>query len=138
MTCATCAGRVEAALKRVSGITRAEVNLASEKASVEGIAGLSRPSDLVAAVRQAGYDAELLTGNRGRDRAIVAAHEWRLRRETRRIVAAVVLSAPLLLPMLGIMLPGWLQLLLATPVQFVIGWCWSRSARRPPTSTAFT
>ena len=122
MTCATCAGRVEAALKRAPGVTRAEVNLASEKASVEGIAGLLRPSDLVAAVWQAGYDADLLTGDRGRDRAIVAADERRLRRETWRIVAAVVLSTPLLLPMFGIMLPGWLQFLLATPVQFVIGW----------------
>ena len=122
MTCATCAGRVEAAIKGVLGVTRAEVNLANEKASVEGIAGLLRPSDLVAAVRQAGYDAELLTGDRERDRAIVAADERRLRRETWRIVAAAALSAPLLLPMFGIMLPGWVQFLLATPVQFVIGW----------------
>lgn len=122
MTCATCAGRIEAALKRVSGVAQAEVNLASEKASVEGIAGLLRPADLVAAVRQAGYDAELLTGDRDRARAIAAADERRLRRETWRIVAAVVLSAPLLLPMFRIMLPGWLQFLLATPVQFVIGW----------------
>lgn len=122
MTCATCAGRVEAALKRVAGVTRAEVNLATEKASVDGIAGLLRPSDLVAAVRQAGYEAELLTGGRERDRAIVAADERRSRRETWRIVAAVMLSAPLMLPMFGIMLPGWLQLLLATPVQFGIGW----------------
>jgi Cu+-exporting ATPase len=122
MTCATCAGRVEAALKRVPGVTRAEVNLASEKASVEGIAGVLRPSDLVAAVRQAGYQGELLTGDRERDQAIVAADEQRLRRETWRIVAAVVLSAPLLLPMFGMMLPAWLQFVFATPVQFVIGW----------------
>jgi Cu+-exporting ATPase len=121
MTCATCASRVEAALKRVPGVTRAEVNLASEKASVEGIVGVLRPADLIAAVRQAGYEAELLTGDRERDRAIVAADEQRLRRETWRIIAAVVLSAPLLLPMLGVMLPGWVQFLLATPVQFVIG-----------------
>lgn len=122
MSCATCAGRIEAALRGVSGVTRAEVNLASEKASVEGIAGLLRPSDLIAAVRQAGYGAELETGDRKRDRAIVAAEERRLRRETARIVAAALLSAPLLLPMFGIMLSGWLQFLLATPVQFVIGW----------------
>jgi Cu+-exporting ATPase len=122
MTCATCAGRVETALKRVASITRAEVNLATERASVEGIAGLLRPSDLVAAIREAGYGAELLTGDRERDRAIVAADEQRLRRETWRIIAAVVLSAPLLLPMFGVMLPGWVQFLLATPVQFVIGW----------------
>jgi Cu+-exporting ATPase len=121
MTCATCVGRVEAALKRVPGVTRAEVNLASEKASIDGITGVLRPSDLVAAVRQAGYEAELLTGDRERDQAIVAADERRLRRETWRIVAAVVLSAPLLFPMFGMMLPSWLQFVLATPVQFVIG-----------------
>jgi Cu+-exporting ATPase len=121
MTCATCAGRIEAALKGVSGVTKAEVNLASEKASVESIVGLLRPSDLIAAVHQAGYDPELLTADRERDRAIVAADERRLRRETWRIIAAVVLSAPLLLSMFGVTLPGWVQFLLATPVQFVIG-----------------
>ncbi|MFH1343405.1 MAG: heavy metal translocating P-type ATPase [Pseudomonadota bacterium] len=121
MTCATCAGRIEAAIKGVSGVTRAEANLAHEKASIEGVAGILRPADLVAAVRQAGYDAELLTGDRERDRAIVAADERRLRHETWRIVSAAALSAPLLLPMFGIMLPGWVQFLLATPVQFVIG-----------------
>ena len=122
MTCTTCAGRIEAALKGVPGVMRAEVNLASEKASVNGVAGLLRPSDLVAAVRQAGYEAELLTGDRERDQAIIAADDRRLRRETGRIVAAFVLSAPLLLPMFGIMLPGSVQLALATPVQFVVGW----------------
>ena len=121
MTCATCAGRVEKALLAVPGVTRAEVNLASEKASVEGVAGVLRPADLIAAVQRAGYGAELLTGDAERDRALVAADERRLRLETSRIIIAAALSAPLLLPMAGIMLPGWLELLLATPVQFIIG-----------------
>ena len=121
MTCATCAGRLEKALAAVAGVMRAEVNLASEKASVEGIAGVLRPADLVAAVQRAGYDAELLTGDLERDRQIEAAEERRLKHETWRIAAAVVLSAPLLLPMFDVTLPGWLQLALATPVQFVIG-----------------
>ncbi|HEY3778328.1 MAG TPA: heavy metal translocating P-type ATPase [Rhizomicrobium sp.] len=121
MTCATCAGRVERALSAVPGVTRAEVNLASENASVEGIAGILKPADLVAAAQRAGYGAELRTGDVERDRQLVAADERRLRRETWRIAAAVVLSAPLLLPMFGIAPPAWLQLALATPVQFVIG-----------------
>src|SRR5581483_10127502 len=77
MTCATCAGRVEKALSSVRGVIRAEVNLASEKASVEGIAGILRPADLIAAVQRAGYGAELLTGDAERDRQIVAADERR-------------------------------------------------------------
>ena len=44
-----------------------------------------------------------------------------MKSESRRLAAAVALSVPLLLPMLGVMLPGWLQLILATPVQFLIG-----------------
>ena len=46
MTCATCAGRVEQALSRVPGVDRAEVNLATEKAVVQGHAGLLRPAAL--------------------------------------------------------------------------------------------
>ena len=121
MTCATCAGRVEKALAGVPGVVRAAVDLASERASVEGLAGMLRAADLVAGARRAGYDAELLTGEAERDRQIVAAVERRLKNETWRVAAAVVLSAPLLLPMVGVMLPGWLQLALATPVQFIIG-----------------
>ena len=121
MTCATCAGRVEKALSAVAGVTRAEVNLATERASVEGMAGVLKPADLIAAVQRAGYDAELLTGDVERDKAMVVAEERRFRRQTWRIAAAVALSAPLLLPMFGVMLPAWLQLALATPVQFIIG-----------------
>jgi Cu+-exporting ATPase len=121
MTCATCAGRVEKALSAVSGVTRAEVNLASERASIEGIAGVLRPVDLIVAVEQAGYEAELLTGDVERDRQIAVAEERQLKRESWRVAAAVVLSAPLLLPMFGVMLPAWLQLTLATPVQFIVG-----------------
>ncbi|AGK57122.1 ATPase P [Hyphomicrobium denitrificans 1NES1] len=121
MTCATCSGRVENALLSVPGVTRAEVNLASEKASVEGIAGILKAADLIAAVERAGYGAELLTGDVERDKQIITTEERRFRRETWRIGAAIALSAPLLLPMFGIMQPAWLQLALATPVQFIIG-----------------
>jgi len=121
MTCATCAGRIEAALSGVPGVTRVDVNLASERATVESIVGILRPATLVSAVRAAGYDAEFITDDRERDRQLLAAADQRLEREKRRAIVAIVLSAPLLLPMFGALLPGWLALLLATPVQFVIG-----------------
>ena len=59
----------------------AEVNLATEKASVEGVAGVLRPADLIAAVSGAGYGAGLLTGAVERERQIAAAEEQRLRQE---------------------------------------------------------
>jgi Cu+-exporting ATPase len=119
MTCATCAGRVERALARVPGVRRAEVNLATETAMVEGLA--LRPSALLGAVQDAGYDAALLTGDAEQERTRAAADAARARRETWRVVASAVLTAPLLLPMAGVALPRWLALAFATPVQVVIG-----------------
>ncbi|HET8995433.1 MAG TPA: heavy metal translocating P-type ATPase [Acetobacteraceae bacterium] len=121
MTCATCAGRVEQALAQVAGVDGAEVNLATEKAVVRGHAGLLRPAALVEAVQDAGYEATLLTGHAEREQALAEAEQVRLRRLLWQVIAAAGLSLPLMLPMAGLMLPGWLQLLLATPVQFGIG-----------------
>lgn len=121
MSCATCAGRVEKALSDVPGVVRAEVNLASEKASIEGIAGVLRVSDIIGAVQKAGYTAELLTGDAKRDAEVALKEALRQRREFLRAVAALLLSAPLLLPMFGIHVSGWVQLLFASPVQFLIG-----------------
>jgi len=121
MTCATCALRVERALSAAPGVARAEVNLATHRASVEGIAGALRSADLVAAVRRAGYEAQLLRGDVDQDREIAATEARRMKAETRRLAASVLLSIPLLAPMVGVAVPGWLQLALATPVQFVIG-----------------
>ncbi|WP_233886282.1 heavy metal translocating P-type ATPase [Paraburkholderia flagellata] len=56
MTCASCAMRVEKALAKVPGVTRASVNLATEKATVEASRGVA-PAALIAAVEKAGYEA---------------------------------------------------------------------------------
>ena len=123
MTCASCVARVEKTLRAVPGVDEASVNLATEKANVRG-AGLD-PAAIVAAIDRAGYEALLLDPAR----AVAAAP----RDETARlpswwpVAAAALLSLPLVAPMLGQffgvewMLPGWLQLLLATPVQFWLG-----------------
>ncbi|MGR5066736.1 cation transporter, partial [Photobacterium sp. DNB22_13_2] len=54
MTCASCVGRVEKALKAVPGVTEAVVNLATERATVRGVASVQ---DLIAAVDKVGYEA---------------------------------------------------------------------------------
>jgi P-type Cu+ transporter len=121
MTCATCTGRVEHALATVPGVLHAEVNLATQRATVEGLGGLLRPAALIEAVQDAGYDATLLTGDAAQQRAAEQADATRLHRLLLQVLAAAALSLPLLLPMAGLELPGWLALLLATPVQFGIG-----------------
>ncbi|MBR8062108.1 copper-translocating P-type ATPase [Burkholderia ambifaria] len=145
MTCASCAGRVEKALAAVPGVARASVNLATERASVHG-AGALDAAALIAAVTTAGYRASLAaapdagTGAAAEVPAGDAAQapEARKRREAIRernlVIGSAVLSAPLIVPMLvapfGIdaMLPGWLQLVLASIVQFGFGARFYRAA----------
>ncbi len=64
MTCASCMGRVERALKAVPGVAEATVNLATERATVLGVA---RGETLIAAVEKAGYDARKIDPDTQRD-----------------------------------------------------------------------
>jgi Cu+-exporting ATPase len=120
MTCASCAGRIERALGKVPGVSNVSVNLASERARVELLDGTDLAA-LIAAVEQAGYSASLLSESARVD------PQAALRRERWAVIAALLLAAPLLVPMfaewagLHWMLPAWAQFALATPVQFVLG-----------------
>jgi len=146
MTCASCVGRVEKALANVPGVAHASVNLATERASVHGVAALD-PAALIAAVTAAGYRASPVAapvaGATGGAAATVPASatpsaDDRKRREAIRdrnlVIAAAVLSAPLMAPMFAApfgvdaMLPGWLQLVLASIVQFGFGARFYRAA----------
>ncbi|MGA4638275.1 heavy metal translocating P-type ATPase [Stutzerimonas stutzeri] len=121
MTCASCVGRVERALLKVPGVRSAAVNLASERAHVE-VLGTPDPAALIQAVGAAGYHATASS-----ERRPAADAERRLQRERWAVIAGLLLAAPLVLPMFGElfgqhwMLPAWIQFLLATPVQFVLG-----------------
>ncbi|MDY0745460.1 heavy metal translocating P-type ATPase [Paucibacter sp. R3-3] len=116
MTCAACAGRVEKALRKVPGVSEAAVNLATERASIEAPPGVA-VGTLIGAVEKAGYQASEPQAERLPPRL---PSGW-------PVLAGALLSAPLLLPMLAElfgrmwMLPGGLQWLLATPVQFWLG-----------------
>ncbi len=124
MTCASCAGRVEKALMKVPGVLSASVNLATERATVRALPSVPA-STLRAAVEKAGYSATDVLDARPQDRK-----RWP---EWWPVVLSAVLSIPLVTPMLlqlfGVhwMLDGWLQLALATPVQFWLGWRFYRA-----------
>ncbi len=117
MTCASCSSRVEKALAKVPGVVSAEVNLATERAEVR-FESPATTKALIAAVEAAGYTASKPSAS-GTSKASGASW-W-------PIAVAAALSLPLALPMLGMlfgrhwMLDGWLQLALATPVQFWLG-----------------
>jgi len=120
MTCASCVSRVERALLAVPGVLAATVNLATEQAHVSRVRGTAGAAELMAAVQKAGYAAHLLNADQPAAPPSVSRDGW-------KVALAALLSAPLVIPMLGDlfgrhwMLDGWLQWLLATPVQFWLG-----------------
>ena len=120
MTCASCVTRVEKALLKLPGVLEAGVNLATNTAHVRRLAGSADDATLLQAVQRAGYAAVLLGTGSLAPAAPNTDPGW-------RVAAAAVLSAPLVLPMLGDlfgqhwMLPALWQCLLATPVLVVFG-----------------
>jgi Cu+-exporting ATPase len=119
MTCSSCVARVEKALAKVPGVDGAVVNFATETANVQLSHGAD-PEALVAAVRKAGYGTRLPVPREAERSAGPRQSWWPL-------AISALLTVPLMVPMvaepfgLDWGLPGWIQLLLATPVQFVFG-----------------
>lgn len=119
MACASCVARVEKAMLKVPGVSAASVNLATEKASVETLGTVSFAT-LAAAIDKTGYAARPV------EYAETPAPTRRLP-EWWQVALASVLTLPLVLPMLlqlfdiQWMPDSWVQLALATPVQFWLG-----------------
>ena len=126
MTCASCSGRVERALRKVPGVQDAMVNLATESARIQFVLPdngdtAAMDATLRRAVRNAGYEPLTAAASAAREED---TSPWA---GFMPVAIGLVLSAPLVLPMLGDllgahwMLPAWAQFLLATPVQFILG-----------------
>ncbi len=133
MSCASCVGRVERALRTVPGVVAASVNLAAQSASVEYLPRIASVADLRAAVEGAGYSVPDVSP--GED---PVARQERVQREEERalrsrLFVGVVLGVPLLLFSHWELFAGHgglpfspfnaalLQFLLATPIQFYVG-----------------
>ncbi len=120
MTCASCSGRVERALKKVPGVQEAAVNLATETARIVYADSEQMQALLRRAVRDAGYEVR----TPAQVDALEDVSPWA---GFGPVAVGALLSAPLALPMIGDlfgqhwMLPAWMQFLLATPVQFILG-----------------
>jgi len=92
MTCASCVGRVDAALAAIAGVTSVSVNLAAETATVDYIEGIVSPADLVEASTAAGYPAEIAQSDISQTRAERKADEARVL--ARRTIVAAILTVP--------------------------------------------
>jgi Cu+-exporting ATPase len=138
MTCATCALRIEKGLKNVAGVSQASVNLATERATVEYDPGVIEDGRFERLIRDLGYDA-VIEASQDTDSGALSDStdkEKELRqREIRKLRLSFIVSAILSFPLLAAMFAGMfriealmflhnpvVQLALATPVQFVIGY----------------
>jgi Cu+-exporting ATPase len=125
MTCASCVARVEKALLKVPGVSAAMVNLATEKATVRAVSSVPVAA-LKAAIEKAGYEAAEVVAERPAAAGRGGPAWW-------PVAVSTALTLPLITPMLlqlfgiGWMVNGWVQLALATPVQFWLGWRFYRA-----------
>ncbi len=129
MTCAACANRIEKGLNKMPGVTNATVNFAMETARVEYSPSEISITDMQSKVQQLGYKANTKQENEKKG----DHREKEIRQQKRILLLSAILSLPLLWSMVGhfsfttwiympeILMNPWLQLILATPVQFYVG-----------------
>ncbi|WP_314884790.1 heavy metal translocating P-type ATPase [Psychrobacter immobilis] len=97
MTCASCVGRVEKALKKVEGVQQANVNLATERAWVQGNAQV-QSSDLIQAVKKAGYTAKQIEQSVSVQQDKKATEQQQLKRD---LMISLILAVPVFILEMG-------------------------------------
>ena len=130
MTCAACSTRIEKGLNKLEGVTKASVNLALETASVEYSPSQIAPQDITQRVEKLGYGAKLKSEEKEEEQSY---REKELSKQKGKFWFSFILSVPLLwamvshfsftsfIPLPQMLMNPWVQLALATPVQFVVG-----------------
>ena len=134
MSCAACSARIEKKLNKMVGVRLAAVNLATERAIVEFDPAVVKVADIITAVAAMGYEAKRIEDvSRDREKEQREREISHLKLE---LAAAAGLSSPLILAMMLSVLNldiaflhnAYFQLAVATPVQFVIGSRFYKSA----------
>lgn len=136
MTCAACSTRIERVLNRTEGVDSANVNLVTEKAAVDFNGNDIDINEIFEKVKNLGYEPI----------AIETAEETQKRKKKEldkqkyKFIVSLILSIPLIYTMVGhfsflsflplphFMVQPWFQFILATPVQFILGWQFYKGA----------
>jgi Cu+-exporting ATPase len=129
MTCANCSATIERNLKKMPGVVSANVNLATERATVEFIPTLTGYADFKRRIEEIGYGVVETTGLKAPEDAEADAREREVAHQRRLLWIGVALTVPIFLISMGMMLDlfmpppwiNWLLFALATPVQFYVG-----------------
>lgn len=131
MTCAGCSARLNKMLAALPGVISADVNFSIEQARIVLVSGMQTPAALREQIEALGFGAQLAQGSASGRRQQLLEREAQeaasARQAQTRVIVSALLTLPLLVGMLAMAglfpwhLPAWLELLLATPVQFWIG-----------------
>ncbi|MDS9472899.1 copper-translocating P-type ATPase [Sporosarcina pasteurii] len=129
MTCSACANRIEKRINRIDGVSNATLNFALEKLSVDYNSSQVSPQDMMTAIEKMGF--ELLPEKDAEDK--IDHKETEIKKQKHKFIISAILTFPLFWTMVAhfeflsfiympeILMNPWLQLILATPVQFIIG-----------------
>jgi Cu+-exporting ATPase len=136
MTCANCVATVERTLRKTEGVEQASVNYASERAHVRFDPAMVSIESVAAAVERAGYGVVLVDDAQDEsalEEAEAIARQGEIAEQRRKFLVGVAFAGPLFVLSMsrdfGLLGPwahapwvNWLMLVLATPVQFYVGW----------------
>ena len=129
MTCAACANRIEKRLNRMDGVQSAPVNFALETVSVAYNPAEVSMSDMEQVITKLGFTLKPKQQEQHTDHRQVE-----IKKQTRKFILSLILALPLLWTMVAhfsftrfiwvpdVLMNPWVQMALATPIQFIIGW----------------
>ncbi|MEK5069701.1 heavy metal translocating P-type ATPase [Sporosarcina sp. FSL K6-1508] len=129
MTCAACATKIEKRINKMDGVSNANVNFALETIAVEYDSKQVETAEMITAVKKMGY--ELIPKQDGKEK--MDHKEQEIKKQQRKFIFSLILTIPLLWTMVAhfeflsfiympaILMNPWVQLVLATPVQFIVG-----------------
>ena len=135
MSCASCVNKIEKKLLKTSGVLCAQVNLVTEKANIKFDDSLITQTEIIKQVHALGYQTSVTHAS--------SQKENELKKEKNIIIISALLTSPLVVPMilqplkLHFVLPYWQQLMFATPVQFIIGAKFYKSAFKAIKNASF-
>lgn len=126
MSCVSCVKNIENALLKIDGASNATVHFVSSKASVTFDPLKADAADFIQAVHDAGYNAELVKNDHLPHKHF--HHDKDINASFKRFLISALLTLPFFIQMLGmpfglsLELPAFIQLILATLIQFGSGW----------------
>jgi len=126
MTCASCVSRVETALAKVEGVNDVRVNLGNEQATVTF--DTTPLAEMVRAVQKIGFQARVIEDLSSFGKADEEKTALNHRKDLTNLIFAAIFTAPLIAQMIlgifgsGLMMPGWVQFVVASLVQFGAGY----------------